>query len=59
MLTTDSSEEPAFVGVGNAQREFFESLYALNIRKGIYPREDRLEPGEPVVAPDEEFSPEP
>ena len=40
-------------------QEFFDSLYALDIRKGIYPREDRLEPGQPVVSPDEEFSPEP
>ena len=45
--------------LGMPIESFFESLYALDIRKGIYPREDRLEPGEPVVAPDEEFSPEP
>ena len=45
--------------LGMPIESFFESLYALDIRTGIYPREDRLEPGEPVVAPDEEFSPEP
>ena len=40
--------------LGTPTESFFESLYALNIRKGIYPREDRLEPGEPIVAPEEE-----
>jgi hypothetical protein len=45
--------------LGMPTEVFFDSLYALDIRKGIYPREDRLEPGQPVVAPDEEFSPEP
>ena len=45
--------------LGMPTEVFFDSLFALDIRKGIYPREDRLEPGQPVVAPDEEFSPEP
>lgn len=45
--------------LGMPTEVFFDSLYALDIRKGIYPREDRLEPGQPVVSPDEEFSPEP
>ena len=40
--------------LGMPTESFFESLYALNIRKGIYPREDRLEPGQPIVAPEEE-----
>jgi hypothetical protein len=40
--------------LGTPTESFFESLYALNIRKGIYPREDRLEQGEPIVAPEEE-----
>jgi hypothetical protein len=40
--------------LGMPTESFFESLYALNIRKGIYPREDRLEAGQPIVAPEEE-----
>ena len=40
--------------LGTPTESFFESLYALNIRKGIYPREDRLEAGQPIVVPEEE-----
>ena len=33
---------------------FFESLYASQIKKGAFARDNRLEPGQPIVAPEEE-----
>ena len=35
---------------------FFESLYALQIKKGVFARDNRLEPGQPIVAPEEDSS---